>query len=57
MADAASEAELRRAEQTTMSNDYEAAIDELERELLHQREINRALGDTAQVASRYINNK
>jgi hypothetical protein len=50
VADAASEAEVRRAEQTTMSNDYEAAIDELERELMHQREMNRALGDTAQVA-------
>jgi hypothetical protein len=34
-----------------MTNDYEKkkAIDELERELMHQREMTRALGDTAQV--------
>jgi hypothetical protein len=33
--DAAAELEQRRAEQTSIASDYEAAIDELERDLAH----------------------
>jgi hypothetical protein len=49
VADAAADAEVRRAEQASMSNEYEAAIDELERELTHSRDLVSALGGTAEM--------